>query len=75
MASQLSSKQFDPQRLRAIRNLLGWSRMDLAIAAGLGYPTIARYENGGIPSLSNLTLLAEALGILVDELLTDGSST
>jgi transcriptional regulator with XRE-family HTH domain len=46
-------------QIRAARALLGWSGADLAIRAGISYPTVQRAETAtGIPGLRLYNLIA-----------------
>lgn len=57
-------------RLRELRERLGWSQRELARRCGLGESFINRYESGiSDPSAANIKLIAEALGISADYLL------
>ena len=71
MASVITSKQFDPQRLRRARERLRWSPMALAVASGLHYSVVTRIEREGRASLTNLIKLADALGVTIDDLLSE----
>ena len=64
----------DVAKLRTLRRRRGWTRVQLAQAAGLGEATIARIEAGtgrrragGPPEVrvSTMTRIAEALGVRI----------
>jgi transcriptional regulator with XRE-family HTH domain len=49
--------------VRALREQRGWSQAELARAAGMTQPAVARFEAGGtVPTLPVLERLANALG-------------
>lgn len=57
-------------RMREVRERLGWSQRELARRCGVSDPLINRYESGqSDPSASNLKLIAEALSVSADYLL------
>ncbi len=60
------------ERLRALRQIRGWTQSDLAEASGLTRSHISRLEAGDIqlPSRERLHRLAIALGTTADDLLT-----
>ncbi|WP_408647199.1 helix-turn-helix domain-containing protein [Tessaracoccus coleopterorum] len=51
--------------MREARKLRGWSQTQLAEAAGVSRPTVARIEAGQRVSLSTLTRVAAAVGLEV----------
>ena len=58
------------KNLRKFRKDKGYSQQKLAKILGYGYTAIANYESGrNEPSLDVLIVLAETLGVTVDELL------
>lgn len=60
------------RRLRTLRQARGWTLDDLAARAQLGASTISRIETGQRRlALDQLVTLARALGVTVDDLLTD----
>jgi transcriptional regulator with XRE-family HTH domain len=60
------------RRLRTMRQARGWTLDDLAARAHVGASTISRIETGQRRlAVDQLVTLARALGITVDELLTD----
>ncbi|MGJ9616924.1 helix-turn-helix domain-containing protein [Actinotignum sp. GS-2025b] len=57
------------ERIVAARTRVGMSQRDLAASSGLSQPTIHRIETGVRPvALIELTLIADACGVLVDDL-------
>lgn len=59
------------RELRAARNL---SQEKLAVALGVSWSTVNRYERGITPpSLNRLHLIADVLGVPVTELLEDAA--
>ena len=60
------------ERLRALRQIRGWTQSDLGEASGLTRSHISRLEAGDIqlPSRERLHRLATALGTTADDLLT-----
>lgn len=57
-------------RMREMRERLGWSQRELSRRCGLNETLINRYESGmSDPSATNVKLIAEALGISADYLL------
>lgn len=62
-------------RVKRLRQAAGLSLEGLAARTDLSWRTIARVEAGdGKPTRSTLRLLAEALGLTVDELLANGDT-
>lgn len=59
--------------VRASRDALGWSQMDLAERAGVSRPTIARIESGEDVSTATLDKVAQALGLVL-EVRVDGTT-
>ncbi|MBQ8537977.1 MAG: helix-turn-helix transcriptional regulator [Clostridia bacterium] len=56
--------------IAALRKKQGFTQQQLADKLNLSNKTISKWESGsGSPDISNLPVLAEALGISVDELL------
>lgn len=56
-------------RLKATRELRGWSQRELATMCGFGEKQIWRYENGNSdPSAEHLTVIAKALEVSTDYL-------
>lgn len=51
------------QKIRDARRHRGWSQTDLADAADVSRPTVARVERGDDVSTATLGKLAEALGL------------
>ena len=59
-------------RLRAARFNAGMTSEELAEAAGVHRVTLSRWENGhASPTLEQLRLMAEALGVSVHSLIDD----
>jgi transcriptional regulator with XRE-family HTH domain len=68
--SEASLSDFISSRLRAARDVRGWSPKDLARRAGIPTKTIEHYEIGlSKPSLEMLLRLAGMLGVTTDYLL------
>lgn len=64
---------FSPPRLRALRNVAGCTRPDLAARTDLSPLTITGYEQGkSTPSAAALGKLADALGCRVDDFYDGG---
>ena len=63
-------------RLRAARELRGWTREALAYHAGVSWAAIAQIESGRRTDvrLNTLAALASALGVSVDHLMGDGKA-
>ena len=60
------------RRLRTLRQARGWTLDDLAARAHVGASTISRIETGQRRlAVDQLVVLARALGVTVDDLLTD----
>lgn len=58
-----------PDRIKAAREVLGWSREILAAYSGVSVSTIGRIERGEMqPRVGNVIALALALGIPPEEL-------
>ena len=58
-------------RVKALRQALGWSKVKLAKKSGIPPSTISRIESGKIaqPKMGQLCKLADGFGITVDHLL------
>ena len=58
------------ERLKAARNVRGWSQSELAEATRLQVSAISHFETGGrSPSFDNLRKLADALQVTTDYLI------
>lgn len=53
-----------PKQLKAARALLGWDQEQLAIAAGVSKPTIARLENSAGGTRGNLNTIRAIIDAL-----------
>lgn len=62
IAAQAPIEQFGGV-VKAQRKVKGWSQEQLAQAAGLSRPTVARIESGSAVSTATLAKIANALGI------------
>lgn len=51
----------------------GWTTVSLAKAMGVKQPSLSRMINGN-PTLDNLKKMADAMGISVSELVSDGDT-
>ena len=61
-------------RLAEVRQAHGMTQEQLAEATGVHRVTIARIETGDVsPKAETLKRLADALGVLVDDLMTQGA--
>lgn len=60
------------RNLKAIRNQRGLTQSQLADILGIEQPTVQRYEGGRSPSLSQAIEIADALGVSLNELVSDG---
>ncbi|WP_051539465.1 helix-turn-helix transcriptional regulator [Sulfitobacter sp. 20_GPM-1509m] len=49
-----------PELCRGARGLLGWSRADLAAAAGVSTPVVVKYEGGGNLNAGTLEKITSA---------------
>lgn len=56
------------RRIREIRELNGLTREQLAVQAGVSYPTLVRVEGGAMPSVPSLFQIADALDVSLDDL-------
>jgi len=69
----MADKELAPlsRRLRELRNAVGMSRMQLAVASGVSMSVIVQVEQGQRDDikLSTADALARALGVALDELL------
>jgi ribosome-binding protein aMBF1 (putative translation factor) len=50
-----------PQQSAMARAALGWSRLDLAQAAGIGVATVVRFENGQAVTSANVAAMRSAM--------------
>ena len=55
-------------RVRKYRRLKGWSQEQLGVMVGFSQSKISKIENGDWDSLSDLRLIARALGGSIEEL-------
>lgn len=63
------------KRVRVLRQVAGWSLVDLAKRAKMLPPNVSRVEAGKhIPALETLVRLARALGVSVADLVGDNPS-
>ena len=62
----------DGDTIRSLREARGWTRMELATRAGVGYWTVVKYEQGRSqkPEYNTLRRIADALVVTTDDLLT-----
>lgn len=58
-------------RIRELRRKRGWSQEQLGAMVGFSQSKISKIENGYCDSLSDLRLLAAALGVKLKELIDD----
>lgn len=66
-------RMFDPSRLQRARERKGISRKTLSELCGLSKGQVGRYERGERePRASDIILLADALDVSVEELLSGG---
>ncbi|WP_405844649.1 helix-turn-helix domain-containing protein [Streptomyces sp. NBC_01518] len=65
-------KVFSPENLKKARSEAGLTQFELGSKSGLAPDKISKFENGrAIPLLVSAAALAEALGLLVDDLLKE----
>lgn len=70
MTNEPKPSELFPERLRAARDLRGWSQSELGSRAGMPSSSIAHFEAGARkPSFDNLRRLANALAVTTDYLL------
>ena len=70
MADERRPSEVFPERLRAAREMRGWSQSELGARAGMPPSSIAHFEAGARkPSFDNLRRLATALAVTTDYLL------
>lgn len=56
--------------IRRLRKQRGYTIRQLGIASGVHYVSICKYETGkAVPSIRNITRLADALGVTVNDLI------
>ena len=58
-------------RLRELRRQCGWSQEQLGVMIGFSQSKISKIERGDWDSLSDLRLIARALGVKLKELIDD----
>lgn len=61
------------EQVHRAREALAWTQADLAAQAGVSRPSIARVERGDNVSTSTLTMVAQALGLVLAILPSDDS--
>ncbi len=61
------------ERIRKYRRQKGLSQEQLGELVGFSQSKISKIENGDWDSLSDLRLIAKALDVLIEELITDRS--
>ena len=57
------------QRIKDFRKRRGWSQEQLGLITGFSQPKISKMENGACDSLSDLKVVARALGVSIEELI------
>ncbi len=62
------------QKLRKIRSKFGLSQEQLAEVINVSRQAITKWENDGLPDVSNLQEISEVFGVTVDYLLNDDSN-
>jgi len=60
--------------IRGARLRRGWTQVEMARRCGVSQPNVAQWESGN-PGPDTLAKVAAAMGITVDELLTEGVLT
>jgi len=58
-------------KIRTLRRKRGWSQEQLGAMVGFSQSKISKIENGDWDSLSDLRLIAKALGVKLKELIDD----
>ena len=58
-------------RIRDLRRQRGWSQEQLGAMVGFSQSKISKIESGGCDSLSDLRLLAAALGVKLEDLVRE----
>jgi len=70
--NDLSPIPYDPvqicERIDEMRQALRWSWGDLAMKSGVNEMTIRRWRTGAPPSLGEVRLTAEAMGLVYEEI-------
>lgn len=70
MTDERQPSEIFPERLKAARELRGWSQSEVGSRAGMPSSSIAHFEAGARkPSFDNLRRLANALAVTTDYLL------
>ena len=64
-------QRLNAQRVLELRKERGWSQARLAFEANLHPSSVRNYERGQNPGLAQLAALATALGVPIEELLTN----
>ncbi len=63
------------ERVRKYRRQKGWSQEQLGAMVGISQSKISKIENGNWDSLSDLKLIAKALGVKLKDLIDDGDGS
>lgn len=63
--------QLNGERVRKYRRQKGWSQDQLGAMVGFSQSKISKIERGDWDSLSDLRLIAKALGVKIEELVKD----
>lgn len=71
--SPMTDYRFCGERVRLQRELLGWTQADLAEKLHIQYSSVARYEQGGTPTVQGLIDLANVLSVSPSWLLGEKS--
>jgi len=58
------------QKIARLRKEEGWTQKELAKATGLSKSRIAAIEEGDHPGVKTVAIIAEALGVRMEELLS-----
>ncbi|MCK5466028.1 helix-turn-helix transcriptional regulator [Candidatus Parcubacteria bacterium] len=69
----MSSEITNLKNIKELRNKKGWSQEKLSREADISYQTLIKIERGGIknPKIETMIKLAKALGVSIDELVTN----
>ena len=67
--------QLNGERVRKYRRQKGWSQDQLGAMVGFSQSKISKIERGDWDSLSDLRLIAKALGVKLKELIDDGDDS
>lgn len=75
MSKKRATLVVDPERLKDLRIKKGWTQDELAHRSGVGKRTISSLENGKAAQITSISLIAQALGVEIEDMLLGNTSS